>query len=89
MNKQMQISPFSPPVNLIEEGKWLLAVSSFEYTNSVFNLTNENKCFPITIPGHWNSESAERTFDEINKLLDFRYQNNIDLHVNQVRKKGL
>ena len=30
MIKQMQTFSFSPPINLIEEGKWLLAVSSFD-----------------------------------------------------------
>ena len=42
MNEQMQTFSFNPPINLVEEGKWLLAVSSFECTNSVFNITNEN-----------------------------------------------
>ena len=27
---------FKPPINLSEERKWLLAVTSFELTNSVF-----------------------------------------------------
>ena len=27
MNKQMQTFSFNPPINLLEEGKWLLAVS--------------------------------------------------------------
>ena len=30
MNKQMQSFPFDPPINLVEEGQWLLGVSSFE-----------------------------------------------------------
>ena len=32
MNKQMQTFSFKPTINLVEEGKWLLAVSSFECT---------------------------------------------------------
>ena len=35
INKQMQTFSFSPPINLIEESKRLLAVSSLEFTNSV------------------------------------------------------
>ena len=35
LNKQMPIFIFSPPINLFEEGKWLLGVTSFECTNSV------------------------------------------------------
>ena len=45
MNKQTQTFSFNQPINLIEEDKWLLAVSSLECTNSVFNITNENNSF--------------------------------------------
>ena len=61
MNKQMQTFSFNPPKNLLEEGKWLLAVSSFECTNSVFNITNENNSFSIIIPGHYQNKSDEKT----------------------------
>ena len=85
MNKQNQTFSFNPPINLLEEGKSLLAVSSFECTNSVFNITNENNSFSIIIPGHYESESAEKTIDELNKLLELR---SLELHVNEVRKRG-
>ena len=89
MNKQMQTFSFNPPINLVEEGKWLLAVSSFECTNSVFNITNENNSFSIIIPGHYQNKSDEETINELNKLLELRSQNGIELNVEQVRKKGL
>ena len=89
MNKQGQTFSFNPPINLLEEGKWLLAVSLFECTNSVFNITNENNSFSIIIPGHYETESAQKTIDELNNLLELRSQNGIELHVEQVRKKGL
>ena len=89
MNKQRQTFSFNPPINLLEEGKWLLAVSLFECTNSVYNITNENNSFSIIIPGHYESESAQKTIDELNNLLELRTQNGIELHVEQVRKKGL
>ena len=89
MNKQMQTFSFNPPINLIEKGKWLIAVSSFECTNSVFNITNGNNSFSIIIPGHYQSESAEKTIDELKKFLELRSENGIDLHVNHVRKKGI
>ena len=60
MNNQMQTFLFNPPLNLVE-GKWLLGVTSFECTNSVFNITDENNSFSITIPGHWQTESTEKT----------------------------
>ena len=60
MNKQMQTFSFNPPVNLTEEGKWLLAVSSFECTDSVFTITEENNSFSIIIPGHYQNKSAPK-----------------------------
>ena len=52
MNVQMQTFPLKTPINLVKEGKWLLGVTSFECTNSVFDITNENNSFSITISGH-------------------------------------
>ena len=89
MNKQMQTFSFSPPINLFGEGKWLIAVSSFECTNSVFIITNENNSFSIVMPGHYQNKFDEKTIDELSKLLELRSQNDIDLHVEQVRKKRL
>ena len=86
MNKQMKTFAFTPPINLVEEGKWLLGVNSFECTNSVFNITDENYSFSITIPGHWQSKSDEKTIDELNKLLDLK---SLELHVKEVRKRGI
>ena len=85
MNKQMQTFSFNPPLNLIEEGKWLLAVSSLECTNSVFNITNENNSFSIIIPGHYQNKSDEKTIDELNKLLELK---SLELHVKEVQKRG-
>ena len=89
MNNRMETFSFNPPINLVEGANWSLGVTSFETTNSVFNITNENNSFPNTTPGHWNTESAEKTNDEPNKLLELRSQNENDLHVEQVRKQGL
>ena len=89
MIKQMQTFSFNPPINLFEKCEWLIAVSSFECINSVFNITNENNSFSIIVPGHFETEPAEKTINELNKLLELRSQNGIGLHVEQVRKKGL
>ena len=64
-------------------------MTSFEATNSVFKLTNENNSLSTTTAGHWISKSAEKTIDELNKLLELRSQNDIELHVEQVRKKRI
>ena len=84
INKQMQTFSFNPPIMLDDEGKWLLAVSSFECTNSVFNITNENNWFSITIPGLWNSESAEKTVEKLKELLEFD-KKDLSLHIVAVR----
>ena len=85
MNKQMQTFSFNPPINLVEEGKWLMAVSLFDCTNSVFNITNENNSFSIIIPGHYQNKSDEKTIDDFNKLLEFK---SLEVHVEEVRRRG-
>ena len=85
MNKQTQTFSFNPPINLVEEGKWLMAVSLFNCTNSVFNINNENNSFSITVPGHWESKSAEKSIDELKELLEL---NSMELHVKEVKKRG-
>ena len=85
MSKQTQTYSFNPPINLLEEGKGLIAVSSFECTNSVYNITNENNSFSIIIPGHYQTESAEKTIDELKKLMELK---SLELHVDEVRKRG-
>ena len=85
MNKQMQTFSFNPPINLFEEDMLLLAVSSFECANCVFNITNENNSFSIIIPGHYETKSAEKTIDKLNRLLELK---SLELHVKKVRKRG-
>ena len=84
MNKQRQTFSFNTLINLVEEGKWLLAVSSFECTNSVFNITNENKSFSIIIPGYYEDKFAEKTINDLNKLLELK---SFELHVEEVKKR--
>ena len=85
MNKQRQTFSFNAPINVVEEDKWLLAVSSFECTNSVFNITDDNNSFSIIIPAHWETKFADKIIDEVNRLLELR---SLELHVNEVRKRG-
>ena len=85
MNKQMQTFSFNPPINLVEEGKCLLGVTSLDCTNSVFNITNENNSFSIIIPGHYKTEFAEKVIVDLNKLIELR---SLELHVEEVRKRG-
>ena len=60
-------------------------MSSFDCTNSVFNITDENVSFSNSIPGHWESKSDEETIDELNKLFELR---SLELHLKEVRKRG-
>ena len=85
MNKQMQTFSFNKPINLVEEGKWLIAVSSLECTNSVFNITNDNNSFSIIIPGHYQNKTDEKTINDLNKLLELK---SLELHVEEVKKRG-
>ena len=85
MNKQRQTFSFNSPINLLED-KWLLGVSSFECTNSVFNITDDNNSFSIIIPGHYQNKSDEKTIDDLNKLLELK---SLELHVEEVKKEGI
>ena len=85
MIRSKQTFSFNPPISLAEEGKWLLGVTSVECTISVFNITNENNSFSISIPGHYQTESAEKIFNDLKQLLQPKY---LALHVEEVRKKG-
>ena len=85
MKKQMQTFSFNPPLNLTEEGKWLIAVSSLECTNSVFNITKNNNSFSIIIPGYYKTEFAEKVINELKELYELK---SLELHVEEVRKRG-
>ena len=85
MNKQMQTFSLNPPINLLEEGKWLLAVSSLECTNSVFKFTNENNSFSIITPGHYQNKSDEKMINDLHKLIELKP---LELHLEEVRKRG-
>ena len=84
----MQSFSFNPPINLAEEGKWLLGVTSFECTNSVFNKTDENNSFSFSAPGHWNSEDGEHFINKLNNLLELKCEKYIEVHVKNVEKRG-
>ena len=50
-----------------------------------YNITNENSSFSIILPGHYETEFAEKTIDELNNLLELK---SVELHVVEVRKRG-
>ena len=65
---QTKTFSFDPPINLAEKEKWSLVVTSFEANYYVFNITDKNISFSLDILGHWDSESAEETINEVNIL---------------------
>ena len=76
------------PMNLSEEGKWLLAVTSFEGTNSSYNIPDENKTSSITTPARWSSRGGAETMNRLQKLLETISQKYIELQVEEVKKSG-
>ena len=65
----MEAFSFSPLKNLAEEEKWLISVTSFETTHSIFNITNENSSFPNTVPSLWTSRWGAETINELREIL--------------------
>ena len=64
-----------------------MAVNSSETTNSVFNITDENKSFSISIPGYWITTGGQQTIIKLKELLELREQGDIKLNV-EVGKRG-
>ena len=84
----METFSSNPRINLAEVGKWLLAVTSFEGTNSVFNMTDENNSFSFSTPAHWTPENGEKFINKLNNLLEVWSENSIESHVEEVWKRG-
>ena len=66
----------------------MLAVTAFETTNSVFIITNENDSFSISTRIYWISNGGSETFFKLRELIKLREGIDIELHFEEVRKKG-
>ena len=89
MNKLLETFSLNPQIKLAEESAWLLlAVSCFEATNFLFNITNENNSFSISIAGFWVFEGSEEIVDKLIKLLKLRSGNDFELHIKDFEKNG-
>ena len=88
LKKQLQTFSFNPPINLSEEGKWLLGATFHETTNSVFDTTDQSKSFSITIPRYYTSRGGVEALFKLRELLKQREESDIELHVEEVRKRG-
>ena len=70
LNRRMETFSFNPPKNLLEEGRWVLAVTGFEATNSVFSICDENDVswsvsFSMNLRSYWRPLGSKRTIDKL------------------------
>ena len=86
LNKQMET--FFPPINLFEEREWLLTLTSFDATESVFKKTDENSSFSTSTTGHLYFRGRSAFINQMQNLLELRSQNDFQLHVKEVRERG-
>ena len=65
-------------------------MTSFEGTNSVFNITDENNSFSISIPGQWQFPDylEDGISGELKIILKLGSRNDIELQVEEVKKRG-
>ena len=83
-----QIFPFSPAIILFEEESWLLAVTIFQATNSLYEINHGNDSVSNTTPGHWSCEDGEGTMRTLQNLSKLGYQNDVELNVEEVEKRS-
>ena len=83
----MDTSSFSPN-NLSEEGKRLLAVTSFEATMYVFIITDNNSSFSSSAPRQWYPEGGAELFDRLFNLSEHISKNDKELLNKEVEKRG-
>ena len=86
----MEIFSFNPVINRSEEGIWLLVVTFFETTNSVYFKSDKNKNSTISIPGRLRIPNSleDGVNDKLKKLLKLKSPNDIELRVQRNTKRG-
>ena len=78
MNKQMITFSISPPIPLVEEGKWVMAVTSSGAIVFVFNMKNENNILSFSILSYWFTRGDQRTIIRMKESLVLRDENDIE-----------
>ena len=84
---QMDTLWANPPINVSEEGNWLLAVTISETAKSVFIAIHGNNSFSITTPGPWTHKGGEETTDKLVKIITLRSPNEIQIHLTENEKR--
>ena len=87
LNKQVETFSFNPPINLAGEGKFLLAVTSFEATKSASNISIENSTFSIKITGYWVPKINGEIVNKLYKFLKLRSENDTELPIKEFEKE--
>ena len=85
----MQTFSFTLPKKLSQEGNWLRTVSSLR-TTKFFSTIDENNSFAIGILGYWRLSSYLEDIiiiEQLKNLLKPKSPNDIELHVQEVRKR--
>ena len=62
-------------------------MTSFEATNSVFNITDENNSFSVSTPGQWSLTGSKGTVKGLIKNLELLSQNDIESQAKKIEKK--
>ena len=88
MKQLIRTFSFNLPINLSEEGKWLLAVAIFNATEYFFNIIDENHSFSMATPNQYSRERSGEFINKLNNLLELRSQNYKELHVKEFEKRG-
>ena len=84
----METVSFKHSINLVEEDRWLLGVMTFEAINSVINITDERSTILTSTPGQWIFEGSEEIVAMLYKLIKLRSENDFELHIKEVGKRG-
>ena len=66
----------------------VIAVTSFEATNSVFIITDKNTSFSISSPNYWILVGAEDLINKPKTFLEVRSQNDIEIQGKDFEGRG-
>ena len=63
-------------------------MTSFDATNSVFDITDENNTFTDSKTRYWSPEYGEEPNTQLNKFLELRSEYDIELNVKEKEKRS-
>ena len=68
----------------------MMVISSDFFRNNelLFNINHESNRVSISTPNLWSPKGAAETINKLNEILELRPQNDIQLHVKEVEKRG-